>query len=230
MNKLFIRLLIIAAIFTAIPICLYAYFVGLPARFIVSDDSAQWASFGDFVGGTLGPLYALFAFIAVLITVHLQNRQIVDFKNRASLDELQRLLTTVSKNIDQILDKHPNIAPDNFRGNLIQLNIRLLLRGSGHDAIMPPSEDYIVTYGREKKIAAAHQSATVEFSELAVEFHQLVWCLQRFAELGGEQVLDAFYKNRYQNDVCYLHALGFITEDSRSFSYFDPINQRKFLI
>ena len=40
----------------------------------LSADHARWAAFGDFLGGTLGPIFSLLGLGALLLTLHLQSR------------------------------------------------------------------------------------------------------------------------------------------------------------
>jgi hypothetical protein len=42
----------------------------------VSDSIDVWASFGSFIGGTLGPMFAFFTFIALLSTIAIQAREL----------------------------------------------------------------------------------------------------------------------------------------------------------
>ena len=62
----------------------YRYFPGE-----VSDNHERWGTFGDFVGGTLNPILSFFSFIALLITIFLQNRElrISNYELSASREE-----------------------------------------------------------------------------------------------------------------------------------------------
>jgi hypothetical protein len=44
----------------------------------VSDDHGKWAEFGDFLGGTLNPLFALLGLLGLLLTIVLQNRELAN--------------------------------------------------------------------------------------------------------------------------------------------------------
>ena len=41
-----------------------------------SSENADWGTFGDFVGGTLNPIFSLLAFFALLYTIKLQSREL----------------------------------------------------------------------------------------------------------------------------------------------------------
>jgi hypothetical protein len=58
----------------------------------LSSDHVRWAEFGNFAGGTIGPLVSFFAFFALLITLALQNKSI-----RISKEELELTRKELSK-------------------------------------------------------------------------------------------------------------------------------------
>lgn len=57
-----------------------------------SNDQEVWAQFGDYFGGTLNPIFAFLAFIALLITIKLQNEALQTSKDelKASREELEK--------------------------------------------------------------------------------------------------------------------------------------------
>lgn len=70
-----------AAIISALGIIAF-YFFNFRAG--LSSDHQRWSEFGDFIGGTVGPLVSFFAFFALLLTILLQNKAI-----RISQEELK---------------------------------------------------------------------------------------------------------------------------------------------
>lgn len=71
----------------------------------------DWAAFGEYIGGTLGGIYGLLAFIGVLITIVLLRGQLDFMRAQANRDELQRLMASISANIDVLLRKVPAHVP-----------------------------------------------------------------------------------------------------------------------
>jgi len=51
----------------------------------LSNDQEKWAQFGDYIGGTLNPILAFFAFVALLITIKLQNDGLQQSKDELEL-------------------------------------------------------------------------------------------------------------------------------------------------
>lgn len=41
-----------------------------------SDDISHWANFGDFLGGSTGPLFGLFSLFAILYTIGIQTKEV----------------------------------------------------------------------------------------------------------------------------------------------------------
>lgn len=79
--------------------------------FALSSDGKDWADFGSYIGGVLGPVFAFLAFIGILYALDLQQDQIKLqqdqmklMKSHLSLEELQRLMASASKNIDALLN------------------------------------------------------------------------------------------------------------------------------
>lgn len=63
-------ILVLAVVALVLEALLYRYVFGGQ----LSTERSAWAEFGDFLGGTLGPAYALLGLLALLLTLHLQDR------------------------------------------------------------------------------------------------------------------------------------------------------------
>jgi hypothetical protein len=224
MKRFLIYFAVASAIFTSVPIILYMTFVAAPAGWVVSKSSEEWARFGDFFGGILGPIYAFLAFASFLVTVHLQNTQIKIIEHRSTLEELQRLLASVSKTIDDRLAEIIEFKTLHEVPRFEPANLRLLLRGTGQAALSTPISD-----PEKRLIDTVLNDANVEFSEIAVEIHQLVKILNVYSVNKGDTAVSEFYHERYADIVCYLHLLGFIDDNSRADVYFHPLDHRKYL-
>lgn len=87
----FLALLIVAGV-------LYPYFKTFG---FLSGDKSDWGAFGDFFGGTLNPLFALFAFLAVLHSLRIQMNQTKQF----AVDKQNEEILAVIKDLDARLDR-----------------------------------------------------------------------------------------------------------------------------
>ena len=191
-------LMIFGGMFGAAPIAVYVWrFNDRP----VSDLVTEWGAFGDYVGGLLGALFGFLAFLGVVVTAYLQER-------RSSLDELQRLLASESKLIDDLLASQPRVLPEKYEAERGRIDVSLILTGAGLNALDGVQMDPVKEKRRIELIGAA-QSASVELAEINSELDQLVWLLKEFIKRGGGDVIESFYVRRYRNIACYLNALGF---------------------
>lgn len=66
-----------------------------------SHDHAVWGAFGDYFGGILNPIFALFAFLGVLWSLHLQMKQVKQLGMDKQADEVLQVI----KDIDMHLEK-----------------------------------------------------------------------------------------------------------------------------
>src|ERR1700736_6367202 len=103
---------LVALIFTVCDLGVYFWRFAPGHWWTLSQDSEDWARFGEFVGGSLGPLFALLAFGAALFAISEQNQQ-------AGLAELQRLMFGMYEGIHRLLSEEPPkldaIAAQQFR-------------------------------------------------------------------------------------------------------------------
>jgi uncharacterized membrane protein len=58
----------------------------------LSNEQEVWGQFGDYIGGVLNPIFAFFAFIALMITIKLQNEALITSKEELKLsrEELEK--------------------------------------------------------------------------------------------------------------------------------------------
>jgi hypothetical protein len=97
---------IFAIFISGVPFYLYRRYFG--DTIIASYD--KWAQFGDFIGGVLNPFIALFSFIALLLTLWYQSKEISKNDNSRKVDEiissLQLLEKTIEPKMEHILSRH----------------------------------------------------------------------------------------------------------------------------
>ena len=113
--------LAILGIFIVILIWL-ATFAGQP----VSSDSARWAEFGSYLGGTLGPVLAFVSFIGLLISVQHQQKEQASLESRSD-SEVYR--TNATQNLERafatFMDGESVVTPKGDR--LVWLNVARLI-------------------------------------------------------------------------------------------------------
>lgn len=97
------------------------------AQFGFSPDSPieQWGAFGDFMGGTLNPIFAFLSFICLLMTIVLQNTELKEtrkeFTRVANANEQQLLLISNQQQKDdtyKVIQKVTERLNSNYNENI----------------------------------------------------------------------------------------------------------------
>lgn len=219
------RFIVGAACALTVVLAPYIWQFAIQSGFKLSVDTSVWAQFGDYLAGTLGSAFGLLAFLGVLLTLHLQAMQLDLAKKQASLDEVQRLLATISTRLDQLLDQ-----PVEHRFTLPSLRaspatfFHALSAGGG--ALLTTSSDWLrqalgATTAEEAKRALESPAGRV-----GIEIDQLAWCLGEYRKMGGAPEVVIFYKRRYGAIACWLDVLGFLSAHPHAHRELDPTGQR----
>jgi len=196
----------------------YVYRFGIRLRYEVSDQPLNWAAFGDYLGGVLGPLLSFLAFVGVLLTVWLQSIQMDTQKKQAQLEEIQRVLATVSSRIDEVLDQDVSTSlPVNSRTGKSLFHL-ISMAGTGL-LTHPITEEAKPKY--KALVEQVERDAAAECRILGIELNQLAWCLRTYRQAGGSETVMMFYTIRYQAIVTWLDAMGFMNSHPAVHEYFD---------
>ena len=208
-----------------------AYFsvFGPQSGYTLARADGAWSNFGSYVGGVLGSLFAFLAFVGVLLTVWVQARQLDTIRAQANLEEIQRVVSNISSNIDTLLAQAPDRHIDNQRLREAPITIFTVISAAGSAALASPP-DYIVQASNEKLIAVAKEAVATEATAIGLELEQLAWCLQQYQAQSGSATVVEFYKRRYGPIVCWLDAFGQLDTHHRVQAYFKPKEFRKFLL
>lgn len=199
----------------------YIFHFGRLSNFTLSSSPDTWGAFGSYSGGLLGPFFALIAFIGVLFTILLQKKQLDIAKKQAQLEELQRVISTVSKTIDEILNDKPKVLPQDTQFHEVYLSVYASIAGGG-TAALTDHRDWTKKYSKEDLINGVKKIILSEVSILGIEFDQLVWCLEQFENAGGDNTVIRFYQRRYEPIICWLDAMGYFNDFIKIQNYFKP--------
>lgn len=191
-------------------------------------NDGAWANFGSYVGGVLGPLFSFLAFAGVLMTVWLQAKQLDILHAQANYEEIQRLISNISSNVDTLLAQAPNQRIDHHRLRDAPISIFTVISAAGTAALSSPS-DYTRKASQERLIEISKEAIATEATAIGLELEQLSWCLQQYQEQNGNPTVIEFYKRRYNAIVCWLDAIGKLDSHHKIQSYFEPKAFRKFL-
>lgn len=197
--------------------------------FALSSNKSDWGTYGDFVGGTLNPIFSFLAFVGVVLTVVLQARQLDEVKAQAELEEMQRVASTVAARVDQLL------AQDAI-GDLLALKLGTtkmslfnLIAAGGTKRLqelagrMP--EGWLGFAGLPSGSVFA-QVLDAQTTALRIELESLSWMVLRYQSEGGSQTVLDYYRFRYQAVSCWLDALGLLDTHKQVQSFYKPQDVR----
>jgi uncharacterized membrane protein len=222
-------LLMVGALAAALAIGAYVAVFAPGSDYSLSRSDGNWSNFGSYVGGVLGPAFAFLAFVAVLVTVWLQAKQLEHTKKQAQLEELQRVVAAVSKIIDDLLAQPAGSASPSALAQSTERSVFVVLSAAG-TAALASTADYVVNASNSAVIQSAKDSLLLQASSLLIELQQLVWCLDEYEREGGSMTVARFYRNRYSAVVCWLDAIELASSSERVQTYFKPKEFRQFLL
>ena len=198
-KRLFCWLGILGVGVTLIVIGLYVYTFAPLSGYQLSHDGADWAHFGEYAAGTLGPLFALLAVVGVVITVREQQRG-------SLLEEFQRQFAIQSQRVESLLAEEPaetNPAITLLIGQLApSKSIASLLKRIGLHVMREPDKDSNIQEQNDTLHRAALPAMKRQLNAIQIELQHLIWCLGNYRDNGGSETLVALYTRRYEPFVC----------------------------
>lgn len=212
---------------------LYIYNFGPGQWFQLSPTPSDWGVFGDYVGGLLNPLFSFLAFIGVILTVVLQARQLDIVRDQANLEEVQRVLSTLSTRIDGLLAAPPTATADRFRYlHSAPRSLFELISAMGTLQLSKPGkaeEDWLRWAMTEEHLSELMQTVRHEVVTLGLELETLAWTLGRYATEGGSDTVMEFYRYRYRAVLVWLDSIGLLEHHGQVQSFFKPKESRKYM-
>lgn len=182
-------------------------------RWLLSQDSEDWARFGEYVGGTLGPAFALLAFGAALFAISEQSQQ-------ASIEEIERLMIGMYDGINRLLNSKPpkldTLAAQQLKDvqSLGEL-LAVLFRKSIFSSADAQEISALV-------VDVASDCIRREASAVEVELVHFVVLLNEYQRQGGTDAVIRFYRERYREVVCGLHLANRLNSVYVR-EFFDPV-------
>jgi hypothetical protein len=218
---------------------IYVYkFVYVPSQwFTLSNEKSDWGTYGDFVGGLLNPYFSFLAFIAVVLTVVLQARQLDEMKKQAGLEEMQRVMSTVATRIDSLLAAPLALEPENFKPldapqSMFTFISLLGTWKIGEAASAKPLAGQIDWPKWMFNDVASKLSAVLDTETVAVrlEFEALAWMLSKYGAQDGNATVIDYHQYRYRAVLVWLNELGLLNSHHQIQAVFKPKESRKYMI
>jgi hypothetical protein len=176
----------------------------------LADEQSHWAEFGEYVGGTLGGIYGLLAFLGVLYSIHVQRQQ-------AAAGQLQTLLDSAAKAIDNTLNVRPpqltqlHHLQEQKEGRRFTVE-RVLSATAARDLTKGLFAGAAREEFREKEV----KSIRNELFLLDAQFLHFSHCLIEFRKAGGSQGVEDVYRVRYNGLVLMLAEVGHLNAVTRA--------------
>lgn len=216
------RIMIIGLITYWFVIGLYVYKFAPGNWFELSSSKEVWANFGDYFGGVLNPVFSFMAFTGVLFTVLLQAKQLDIARDHAEFEEMQRVLATISAQIDSQLAQIPTYHESKgFLRPGAPLTLFEHIAAFGTDILAPTQLSELERGYYKKETDAMKRDIQAGVQAVSLHLHRLCWCLMKYQEKGGSDTVVGFYKFQYSAVVCWLDAIGSLGSTSRARQVFD---------
>ena len=187
----------------------------------LSGEQQNWAQFGDYVGGTLSPLLAALALIALLYTLRQQQEQINQLRKQAVKEDLLRAIEKLEEDFEKSLSRFPIRLPLPKR----------TLEFSGWDVVFSPSFiEYKEAMVNEADImaiinAAGGVNAPVGFQRDDPKIHayemfglaaghlnQIRIYANNLDQASGNNALSKYYQRKYKVPYDRFLERGFVKE------------------
>ena len=132
-RKLTLFSLALGVVAAALSTIAFVIYVGEAASFQISHSASDWALFGDYFGGFLGTIFSGLAFVAILLTLQLQQRQISQLKDQEKFKEIQNCIATLANSIDQTLGRDVAVNHLNIKGSENFMKLLLVVGAMGKE-------------------------------------------------------------------------------------------------
>jgi hypothetical protein len=167
-------------------------------------DQTFWGLFGDYVGGTLGAIYGLLAFLGVLYSVYFQRQQ-------ATANQLLSLMSSTAATIDRLLHARPSHPLALHHAYARQQEGRqftvgwILGAAAGREL---HGRDEMADAGRDDVRTQEIDSIRQELNLINAELLHFTHCLIEFRKAGGSERVEAVYRTRFLALVLQLADVG----------------------
>ena len=215
-------------VFSIVAFCVIALIVilcvyGVNFNGEISDNQAIWGAFGDFVGGTLNPIFSFLGLIALLLTIVLQSRELEETRNEISRsaeaheqqlkyisgqqqrDDLIRLVTKLTDRINN--NYNSNIAPGaSIHGVLI-----------GGESPLTNNDLFILT--DEMNFPGSKTFKIVQYLEAdLIKLHTVLVSYESISKdvSGNPSPFKSFYKDEYAELVSRFVEYGWFKKELKS--------------
>lgn len=221
LRKLAVALLAVGGVAAIGAVSAYVWNFAPASGYSIASGDAAWSNFGSYLGGVLGPAFSFLAFLGVLLTVWLQAQQLDITRNQANLEEVQRVVSSLSTRIDELLALNSSRLLRHSRFRDDPITVFSAISGAGTAALTKP-DSFISEASRDQLIREVLDHFSGPLTAIGLELDHLTWCLRQYEDGGGSAIVRKYYFRRYLALVVWLHALGLVSSHVEVQRFFDP--------
>ncbi|PAR91420.1 hypothetical protein [Vibrio cholerae] len=214
-NGLFIvSVLLIVIVAVSVVLGIYIFYFG---EYEISNNPEKWGPFGDFFGGVLNPILAFFSFVALLYTIHIQQKELeltrVELSNSVSAQkktaDFARCQNEISER--QIIELEKSEKKNDIYKIISTIDKKTLtLLNSEVNSYKTRGLIELKRVFLTVRLSDASEKASVikncgdEISSLSLELKELFLLVDEFSIISGHQYLKKYYENIYGGiyDIC----------------------------
>jgi hypothetical protein len=188
-----------------------APFLDLP---VLATNTTFIASYGAYLSGTIAPLIALFAFVGILKTLNLQQKQIELLSIDNKRQELVRCIENVEILVIQELSNHEiSIKVNDQEYSLFKI-MTMLYFVTTYNQIIKPFEEY-----REEKPSFGSLEIMIceSLASSALYITRMSAYLIAYQKLSKERYIPNFYYTKYNHLALRLYSLGYLKKEDFEF-------------
>lgn len=186
----------------------------------ISIQPEQWGQFGDYLGGVLNPIFALAAFLGLLVTIHLSNKEIIRNDIERQKSDLLNMINLAHKELNVVLNEK------------LKITLYKNMMSAGSEIKLPAGEKELTVLEaalyEKKSLKQMHDEHRVIISKI----HELLALLRAYCKnyeaIGGDNKITDFYRIYHLKTVdalvdCVMIDMvtaGFFKEE-RTIKYFE---------
>lgn len=190
----------------------------------LSDDSATWGTFGDFIGGITNPIYAYLAFAGVIYALILQREQTEMMREHRKLEDLGTMMESVSSTLHaSLFEKMVTV-----KGRQCSVNDALLaISDVSLRAEIDPDGPDAMLYEDERSSVVVPISYQLVYVQEQLEL--LAHCLKMYVDNGGPTDIVDLYRARYKRVAFMMDQIRYLFLPD-VLDFFGVVEEKKVII
>lgn len=182
-----------------------------------SNDHSDWGAFGDYFGGILNPFLAFIAFLGVLLSLNIQNKQLELIDDGQLAKEVLIIIKDIDKRIDELLKT--DVSKQKNGSVLIHHMVSEAERVAGNGSSLEESDSYFEFKEYAQKSGKEVEAYTRELRRLILNLYGF---LKKYSQekLGSYSPLIEYYKYKNSSLVLMLNDIDKFDDKDEVIGFF----------